>query len=735
LHDENRLHHRLIHRLAVLLSLSLITPTVAASQPSSADVRARETEQRMTNEERLSLIVGLAPTVGGVREKRVPAGVPASAGYIAAVSRLGIPALRETDASLGVTNPGDGRRGDTATALPASLALAATFNPALAREAGAMVGREARAKGFNVLLGGGMDLIRDPRNGRNFEYISEDPLLSAVIASESVIGTQAQSVISTIKHFALNANETNRQTLDAIIDPAADRESDLLAFQMAIERSHPGSIMCAYNKVNDEYACGNEILLDEILKKTWGFKGWVMSDWGAVHDWNFALKGLDQESGAQFDKQFNRREWFGEPLREAFNQGALPHARLSEMVRRILHSIYAVGVDKPSSPPVIDWAKDNATALEVARQGIVLLKNDGTLPLASDIRSIAVIGGRADIGVPTGGGSSTVTPPGGFAAIDSAGCQPTLPDCRKQYFLPSSPLVELKKLLPQVTIGYDAGAVPADAAALARRSDIAIVFTTRYENEGSDSPNLSLPFGQDAMIDAVASANPKTVIVLETGNPVAMPWAGKAKAIIEAWFPGQAGGQAIAEMLTGQTNPSGRLPVTFPADIAQTPRPQLPGFGTAPGTAVTARYKEGAEVGYRWFAKMGEKPLYAFGFGLGYTSFSYKELEVRGGGTITASFTVTNTGAREGADVPQLYLTEAAGDRRVRLLGFERIVLQPGQSQRVTVTADPRLLARFDGHQNRWRIDGGIYHVAIGKSADNVALTAEAGLAQRLFGN
>jgi beta-glucosidase len=735
MHYENRVHHRLTHRLAVLLCFTLLTPAVAAAQPSSADVRARETEQRMTNEERLSLLVGLAPTLAGAREKRVPSDVPASAGYVGAVSRLGIPALRETDSSLGVTNPGDGRPGDTATALPASLALGATFNPALAREAGAMVGREARAKGFNVLLGGGMNLIRDARNGRNFEYISEDPLLSAVIASETVIGAQAQSVISTIKHFSLNANETNRHTLDAIIDPIAHRESDLLAFQMAIERSQPGSIMCAYNKVNDEYACGNKILLDDILKKTWGFKGWVMSDWGAVHDWNYALKGLDQESGAQFDKQLNGCEWFGEPLREAYNQGGLPNDRLSEMVRRLLRSIYAVGVDQPSSPPVIDLAKDNATALEVARQGIVLLKNDGALPLASDVRSIAVIGGQADIGVPTGGGSSTVTPPGGFAAINSLGCQPPMPDCRKQYFLPSSPLAELKKLLPRVTMSYDPGTFPADAAALARRSDIVIVFATRYENEGFDSPDLSLPFGQDAMIDAVVSANPKTVIVLETGNPVAMPWVGKAKAVIEAWFPGQAGGQAIAEMLTGQINPSGRLPVTFPADIAQSPRPQLPGFGMASGTAVTARYNEGAEVGYRWFAKMGVKPLYAFGYGLSYTGFSYRELEVSGGETITASFTVTNTGTREGADVPQLYLTEAPGDRRVRLLGFERIVLRPGESKRITVTADPRLLARFDAHENRWRIDGGIYHVATSKSADNMALTVEAPLAQRLFGN
>jgi beta-glucosidase len=726
---------RVNHWLAMLLSLAVLGPVAAGAQAPSADVRARMTEQRMTDEERLSLVAGLAPFIATGRDRRVPSEMPAGAGYVGAVPRLGIPALRETDSSLGVTNPGDVRPGDTATALPASLALGATFNPALAREAGAMVGREARAKGFNVLLGGGMNLIRDVRNGRNFEYVSEDPLLSAVIASETVIGAQAQKVMTTVKHFSLNANETNRHTLNAIIDPAAHRESDLLAFQMAIERAQPGAVMCAYNKVNDEYACGNKTLLDDILKKTWGFKGWVMSDWGAVHDWNYALKGLDQESGAQFDTVLNGREWFNEPLRKAYTMGEFPKERLSDMVRRILRSIYSIGVDQPSPPPVVDLAQDNATALEIARQGIVLLQDDGVLPLGSEVRSIAVIGGQADIGVPTGGGSSTVTPRGGFSAIIPLGCDASMLDCRKQYFLPSSPLAELRKLLPGVTMGYDPGAFPADAASLARRSDIAIVFATRPENEGFDSPDLSLPFGQDAVIEAVAAANSDTIVVLETGNPVAMPWRGKVKAIVEAWFPGQAGGQAIAEILTGKINPSGRLPVTFPADIGQIPRPQLPGFGTSSGTAVRVLYNEGAEVGYRWFAKTVEKPLFAFGSGLSYTSFSYSDLQITGGETITARFMVRNVGARGGADVPQLYLTAAPGDRRTRLLGFERINLQPGQTKVATITADPRLLARFDADEKRWRIAAGVYHVALGQSADSIALTAEASLAQRLFGN
>src|SRR5215472_15294213 len=250
---------------------------------------------------------------------------------------------------------------------------------------------------------------------------------------------------------------------------------------------------------------------------------------------------------------------------------------------------------------------------------------------------------------------------------------------RNLFLLPSSPLAELKKLLPQAQIEFDGGYTPAESALLARRSDVVIAFGIRVEGEAFDLPDLSLPWGQDAIIDAVATANPNTMVVLETGNPVSMPWRDKVKAIIQAWYPGQAGGQAIAEVLTGKVNPSGRLPITFPASLAQTPRPELPGIATPWGTPTTIRYDEGAEVGYRWYAKRGTKPMYAFGHGLSYTTFSYGDLQVSGGETITATFTVTNTGQREGADVPQLYLTDAPGERRMRLIGFERVELRPGE--------------------------------------------------------
>jgi beta-glucosidase len=291
-----------------------------------------------------------------------------------------------------------------------------------------------------------------------------------------------------------------------------------------------------------------------------------------------------------------------------------------------------------------------------------------------------------------------------------------------------------KKALPQAEIDFDPGYTPAEAALTAKRSDVVIAFGIRVEGEGFDLPDLSLPWGQDAVIDAVASANPNTIVVLETGNPVSMPWRDKVKAIVQAWYPGQAGGQAIADILAGKVNPSGRLPITFPASLAQTPRPELSGLGTPWGTPTTVRYDEGAEVGYRWYAKQSRKPMYAFGHGLSYTSFSYSDLKVSSGETVTVTFTVTNTGKVAGADVPQVYLTDAPDAKRMRLLGFERVALAPGASRTVTITAEPRLLARFDGAAGRWRIAAGSYRIALGNSAEDLLLSAELQMAARVFG-
>lgn len=431
------------------------------------------------------------------------------------------------------------------------------------------------------MLAGGINLARDVRNGRNFEYSSEDPYLSAVLGDEAVNGIQGEGIISTLKHYSLNCNETNRHWLDAIIDPVAHRESDLLTFQIAIERSQPDSIMSSYNKVNGDYTSGNSVLLEDVLKGAWGYPGWVMSDWGATASWEFALKGLDQDSGANLDVLVWETESFTELLRQAYAEGKRSKERLSDMARRILRSVYAVGVDAWGLAPEVDMAKHNVIVLETAQQGIVLLKNQDALPLAIDKPlKIAVIGGQAEFGVPSGTGSGAVLPVGGFATVMKIGGPGFLGGSRALYVLPSSPVAELEKLLPEARIEFDPGMTPAAAALLAKRSDVVIAFWIRVEGEGCDLPDLALPWGQDAVIDAVADANPNTIVVLETGSPVSMPWRNKVKAIVQAWYPGQAGGQAIAEILAGKVNPSGRLPITFPEDLSQTPRPELSGLGT-----------------------------------------------------------------------------------------------------------------------------------------------------------
>ncbi|HWJ35145.1 MAG TPA: glycoside hydrolase family 3 C-terminal domain-containing protein [Steroidobacteraceae bacterium] len=699
------------------LALSLTASIAFAAQEQkswldasrSPDQRATLAVAAMTLDEKIRLLHGPVAMPwkgpGGVQVNPPSDAIP-SAGYVPGVPRLGILALYETDASLGVANPNGIRPGDVATALPAGLALAASFDPSLAYRAGAMIGNEARAKGFNVLLGGGLDLTRDPRNGRNFEYLGEDPLLAGLLAGETVRGTQDQHVISTVKHFALNANETNRTTLDARIDRAALRESDLLAFEIAIERGHPGSVMCAYNLVNADHACANHWLLIDVLKHDWRYPGWVMSDWGAVHGVEDAANGLDQESGEQLDASV----FFGAPLKAAVG-AAIPAARIDDMVHRILQSMFAVGIVDHPPKADIDYSAHASLALEIARKGMVLLKNDaGLLPLARTSNSIAIIGGHADLGVPSGGGSAQVIPSNGAFVRVPGGA---LLD-------PSPPLDTIRKAAPHAQVSYDGGAFPARAAALAARSDIAIVFVTRHESEGSDIPDLQLPDGQDALIQAVAAANPHTIVVLETGNPVTMPWIDRVPAILMAWYPGQEGGQAIADILFGAVNPSGRLPMTFPREAADFLRPQLPNLGSDPAAPVHIDYAEGEEVGYRWYGTHGVAPLFAFGFGLTYTRFEYADVKVSGGKHLTVRFEVHNTGEAKGADIPQVYLTSAAGRPLLRLIGFQRVELEPGERRVITLTADPRLLGSFDEQHRRWQVIRGVYRVQIGKSASEL---------------
>lgn len=692
----------------------------------SPDTRADLVLNEMTTEEKLGLVVGTSQR---------PAGEAiGAAGYVAGVARLGIPMLREANAELGVAVPpldDTVRPEDEATALPSGLATAATWNPAIAHANGAMIAEEARRKGFNVLLAGAVNLARDPRTGRNFEYAGEDPLLAGTMAGAAIRGIEEKHVVSTVKHFALNDQENNRTLLDARIDMPALRESDLLAFELAIEGGQPGAVMCSYNLLAGIYACQNPTLLNNILRQDWRFRGWVMSDWGAVHSTSEAARaGLDQESGADWDS----RAWFGEPLAIAVAEGTIPATRLNAMVHRILRSMFASGViDDPPAPGPLDADADAQVAQHAEEEGIVLLRNESDLlPLSSDLRRIAVIGGHADVGVLSGGGSSQVIPLGDPALrVRFKAPGDTIPYA--MVFDPSSPLKAIQAKAPLAQVTFADGEDVDRAAIAAKEADVAIVFATSWEIEGHDAESLSLPRDQDKLIAAVAAANRRTIVVLETGNPVAMPWNSEVGAILAAWYPGQRGGEAIANVLFGTVNPSGRLPITFPASTAQLPRPELPGRFIPWNTTFAVDYREGGAIGYKWFEQQHATPLYPFGFGLSYTRFSYSDLRVSGGKAVTVSFTVTNSGERPGADVPQIYVgaPQADGGRARRLVGWSKIALAPGESQRVRITADPRLLAHFDETEHGWRIVAGDYPVELGASSSDLRLAATARLEER----
>ena len=692
----------------------------------SPDRRADLVLGEMTTEEKLGLVVGTSQRPAGE--------TVGAAGYVTGVPRLGIPMLRESNAELGVaTALSDGKfgPGNEATALPSGLATAASWDPAIARVNGAMIAEEARRKGFNVLLAGAVNLARDPRTGRNFEYAGEDPLLAGTIVGAAIRGIEDKHVISTVKHFAINDQESNRTLLDARIDMGALRESDLLAFELAIEGGQPGAVMCSYNLLGGVHACENPTLLEKVLRRDWRFPGWVMSDWGAVHSTGVAARaGLDQESSADWDPI----AYYGEPLAIAVAEGTIPTTRLDTMAHHVLRTLFASGViDDPPAPQPLDVGADAQIAQHAEEQGIVLLRNEKhLLPLSPKLHRIAVIGGHADVGVLSGGGSSQVVPLGGPALrIEFKEHRDAFP--YPMIFDPSSPLRAIQSKAPHAEVTFADGEELDAAASAAKEADVAIVFATAWEIEGHDSESLSLPRDQDRLIAAVAAANPKTIVVLETGNPVTMPWRDAVGGIVEAWYPGQRGGEAIANMLFGTVNPSGRLPITFPASTTQLPRPDLPGHHIAWNTTFTVDYREGAAVGYKWFAQRHSTPLYPFGFGLSYTQFRYSDLRVSGGKTISASFTVTNTGKRAGADVPQLYATvaEAGGGALQHLIAWRKLTLAPGESRRVHVTADPRLVARFDETQLGWRIAAGDYRIDLGTSSSDLRLVATAHLDDR----
>jgi beta-glucosidase len=695
-----------------------------------ADTRADLALKAMTQAEKLTILFGYFGADMAPKYTRAPEALAGSAGYVPGIARLGIPAQFQTDAGVGVATQGSEPKKRERTSLPAGIATTATWNPALAQAGGAMIGAEARASGFNVMLAGGVNLVREPRNGRNFEYGGEDPWLAGHMVGAQIKGIQSNAIISTIKHYALNGQENGRFVLDAKISEADARTSDLLAFQFATELSDPHSVMCSYNRVNGDYACENDFLLNKVLKQDWAYKGYVMSDWGATHSSAKAVNaGLDQESAGD---AFDTKPFFNAPLKDALAKGEVSQARLDDMARRVLRSLFASGVvEKPVKIAPIDYAAHAKVTQADAEEGVVLLKNDGgLLPLLASAKKIAVIGGHADVGVLSGGGSSQVYPIGG-RAVQGEG--PATWPGPKIYF-PSSPLKGLKSRLPASDIRYADGKDLAAAAKLAADSDIVLVFATQWNGESFDSP-LTLENNQDALIAAVAAANAKTVVVLETGGPVLMPWLSKVSGVVEAWYPGSEGGEAIARVLTGQIDASGRLPVTFPASLDQLPRPVLDGDPAKPDDSFPVDYTiEGAAVGYKWFDKKGHAPLFAFGHGLSYTTFAYANLKAETkGGVVTVSFDVKNTGKRSGKAVPQLYVSPKAGgwEAPQRLAGFKKVELAPGATTKVALTLDPRLLAVWDDKAHGWSVAAGDYTVTLGASSRDPAAKIDVAVAAR----
>ena len=682
----------------------------------SPDDRAGLVLKELTLDEKIALMHGNGQPGSGRQMPTTLLG-NGGAGYVFGIPRLGIPSIQMSDAAYGVRSSAE--NGRYSTALPSDLALAATWDTQAACDYGALIGRELRAQGYNMSLAGGVNLAREPRNGRTFEYQGEDPILAGTIVGNRIKCERAQHVIADIKHFALNDQESGREEVNVVIGKRAMRESDLLAFQIGIDIGKPGAVMCSYNAVNGDFACENTYLLTTVLKKAWNFKGFVLSDWGATHSTvKASAAGLDHEEALD--------DFFGEKLKAAVQSGAVPMAELDEHVHRILRSEFASGiVDFPALKSVVDVEDGFETSRQLAEQSIVLLKNNNAiLPLDSVVvRRIAIIGLHADTGMISGGGSAQVDPPGHPSA-----------EWQAQVWFPTSPLKAVSARAPSANVQFDSGANPASAAALAKQVDVAIVFAYQWMSEDMDLPSLSLPDGQDALIEQVAAANPRTIVVLETGSVVTMPWINSVSAVVEAWYAGSKGADAVARILFGDANPSAKLPISFPRSEADLPHPKLltpppvsdPASGTpAAKPTFNVSYDEGLRVGYKWYDSEHKPVLFPFGYGLSYTTYSYSGLKVNAGkDATTVTFTVKNTGARAGAEISEVYaaLPPSAEEPPKRLVGWTKLHLNPGESRQASVTVDNRYLSIFDESIDAWKLVPGTYTFMVGGSSEDLPL-------------
>jgi len=683
----------------------------------SPDERAEMVLREMTLDEKIELMHGNGmPGWRGSPENLAHFG-NGGAGFVMGIPRLGIPIIQMSDAAYGVR--ASAHNGRYSTALPSNLGSAASWDPQAACEYGALIGRELRAQGYNMTLGGGTNITREPRNGRTFEYLGEDPILAGTLVGNRIKCEQAQHVIGDIKHYAVNDQESGRNEVNAIIGTRVLHETDLLAFEIGIAIGQPGAVMCSYNAVNGDFACQNRYLLTTVLKQGWKFPGFVVSDWGGTHS-------TVKASAAGLDNEEPLDTFYGPAMKKGVEDGTVPMSQIDDHARRVLRSEFASGiVDNPTKKSVIDVEANLEIARKIEEQSIVLLRNEhNVLPLpAAKIKSIAIIGHNADMGMISGGGSSQVDPMGASE-----------PQWLEHVWFPTSPLRAVKAKATTAVVKFDSGADPAQAAALAKSSEIAIVFAHQWMSEGMDLENLTLPENQDALIEAVAAANPKTIVVIESGTAVTMPWVDKVAGILEAWYGGSKGADAVANVLFGDVNPSAKLPMTFPLSINDLPhvtvtQPQKKDHGPENGYVLEkptfdVHYDEGLEVGYKWYDAEKKPVLFPFGFGLSYTTYQYSNLTVTPGKETVVTFNLKNVGMRTGEEIAQVYvaLPVEANEPPKRLVGWSKVPLDPGESKDVKVTVPEKYLSIYDDQTSQWKIVPGHYTFMVGGSPSELPI-------------
>ncbi|WP_207422583.1 glycoside hydrolase family 3 C-terminal domain-containing protein [Desertivirga brevis] len=654
------------------------------------------------------------------------------------VPRLGIPELVTSDGPHGV-RPEHGRDwvldnkgNDSSTYLPVGLNLASTWNPELGYKFGAVLGSEAKWRGKDVILGPGINILRTPLNGRNFEYMSEDPYLISKMVVGYIKGVQDQGVSACIKHYLANNQEIRRDGINVEMSERALREIYLPGFKAAVVEGGVNTLMGAYNRFRGEFCTYNDYLINKILKGEWGFQGLVMSDWGAIHSTKEALMGgADLEMGTDIGTPAKTFDQFymAAPALQMVKSGQVSESVIDDKVRRILRVMFKTNMINAKRSPGAHATSDHAAvAKRVAEESIIILKNkNNVLPLSkTGVKTIAVIGANANRKNSMGGGSSQVRPR--YEVTPLEGIRACVGNTAGIKFAQGYAITRKAKADEKLI---------AEAVDAAKNAEVAVVFggwthgynysiwnDNAFDAEGVDKPDMNMPFGQDELISAVIDANPNTIVVLFGGGPLDITkWEGKAKAILQVGYPGQEGGNAITEVLFGDINPSGKLTFSWPKKLEDSPAHKL---GEYPGDSINVHYKDDIFVGYRYFDTYKVKPQFAFGHGLSYTKFDYKGLKVsKSGSTVRASFTITNSGQRAGAEVVEAYVKDpksAVKRPEKELKAFEKVFLNPGESRELTLTFDENAFMFYDEKAGQWKMELGKFEILVGAASDNIKL-------------